>query len=38
MDFTSYIYKDINGLLGLDMLLNAGFIIDLEKLNMYLQI
>ena len=38
LDFTSYIYEDINGLLGLDMLLNAGFIIDLEKLNMYLQI
>ncbi|WP_242832374.1 hypothetical protein [Desulfosporosinus orientis] len=37
LDFTSYIYEDINGLLGLDMLLNAGFIIDLEKLNMYLQ-
>lgn len=38
LDFTSYIYEDINGLLGLDMLLSAGFIIDLEKLDMYLQI
>lgn len=37
LDFTSYIYEDINGLLGLDILLGAGFIIDLEKLCMYLQ-
>lgn len=37
VDFTNYIYEDINGLLGLDILLGAGFIIDLEKLNMYLQ-
>ena len=37
LDFTSYIYKDIDGLLGLDILLGAGFIIDLDKLNMYLQ-
>ena len=37
VDFTSYIYEDINGLLGLDILLGAGFIIDLKKLDMYLQ-
>ena len=37
VDFTSYFYEDINGLLGLDILLDAGFIIDLKKLDMYLQ-
>jgi len=37
VDFTNYIYEDINGLLGLDILLGAGFIIDLKKLDMYLQ-
>ncbi|KKM12047.1 aspartyl protease [Clostridiales bacterium PH28_bin88] len=36
VDFTSFQYEDINGLLGLDILLNAGFIIDLKKLRMYL--
>ncbi len=37
LDFTSFLYEDINGLLGLDILLNAGFIIDLKTLKMYLQ-
>ncbi|MEA4849383.1 MAG: retropepsin-like aspartic protease [Clostridiaceae bacterium] len=37
VDFTSYIYEDINGLLGLDILLDAGFTIDLKRLDMYLQ-
>ncbi|MDQ2087959.1 retropepsin-like aspartic protease [Herbivorax sp. ANBcel31] len=36
LDFTSFQYDDINGLLGLDLLLEAGFIIDLSKLRMYL--
>ena len=33
-DFTNFPYTDINGLLGLDILLEAGFIIDLKNLNM----
>ena len=36
LDFTSFQYDDINGLLGLDLLLEAGFTIDLKKLRMYL--
>lgn len=38
LDFTSFRYEDINGLLGLDLLLDAGFIIDMKNLMMYLQI
>jgi predicted aspartyl protease len=37
LDFTSFIYEDINGLLGLDILIKAGFILDLNQLNMYRQ-
>lgn len=35
MDFTGYIYDDINGLLGLDILIKGGFIIDLNDLAIY---
>lgn len=35
LDFSGYIYEDINGLLGLDILLNGGFIIDLTDLVIY---
>lgn len=35
MDFTGYIYDDINGLLGLDILIKCGFIIDLNDLAIY---
>ena len=34
IDFTNFPYTDINDLLGLDILLEAGFIIDLKSLNM----
>lgn len=37
LDFMSFDYEDINGLLGLDILLDAGFIIDMKNLTMYLQ-
>ncbi len=37
LDFTSFQYEDIKGLLGLDILLNAGFVIDFKSLRMYLQ-
>ena len=36
LDFTSIPYTDINGLLGLDILMNAGFVIDLKELTMHL--
>ncbi len=32
LDFTSFPYEDINGLLGLDFLLEGGFIIDLKNI------
>jgi predicted aspartyl protease len=32
IDFTGFIYDDINGLLGLDILMDGGFIIDLKDL------
>ena len=35
LDFSKIEYKDINGLLGLDLLIEADFIIDLQKLNLY---
>lgn len=35
MDFTSFQYEDINGLLGLDLLMEAGFVIDLKSLEIY---
>ena len=35
LDFCGQIYEDINGLLGLDILLEAGFIIDLNTLVIY---
>jgi len=34
LDFTQIQYHDINGLLGLDILMEAGFIIDLKRLEM----
>ena len=34
LDFTIFQYEDINGLLGLDLLLEAGFIIDLKNFKM----
>ncbi|HHW48998.1 MAG TPA: aspartyl protease [Clostridiaceae bacterium] len=36
LDFTSFQYDDINGLLGLDLLIKAGFIINLKSLEMYI--
>src|SRR5690625_3587891 len=35
VDFNDFGYEDINGLLGLDLLLEAGFLIDLQYLRMY---
>lgn len=35
LDFTGYISDDINGLLGLDILIKGGFIIDLNDLAIY---
>lgn len=35
LDFTGHIYDDINGLLGLDILLDGNFIIDLKDLIIY---
>jgi hypothetical protein len=34
VDFTTIQYEDINGLLGLDILMKAGFLIDLKNLTM----
>ena len=34
IDFCSQIYDDINGLLGLDILRDGGFIIDLKELTL----
>jgi predicted aspartyl protease len=36
LDFTVFQYEDINGLLGLDLLIDAGFNINLRDLKMYL--
>jgi len=36
LDFTIFQYDDINGLLGLDLLMKAEFIIDLKSLEMYI--
>lgn len=30
-----FLYEDINGLLGLDIMTEAGFIIDLKRMEMY---
>ena len=35
LDITGYISDDINGLLGLDILIKGGFIIDLNELAIY---
>jgi predicted aspartyl protease len=35
IDFNDFGYDDINGLLGLDLLMNAGFMIDLLQLQMH---
>lgn len=32
IDFSRINYEDINGLLGLDLLVNGGFLIDLEQM------
>lgn len=37
IDFSSIDYEGINGLIGLDLLIEAGIIIDLDKLKMYLR-
>lgn len=37
LDFTSFQYENINGLLGLDLLMNAGFVINLKEMKMYRQ-
>ncbi|WP_216831400.1 aspartyl protease family protein [Alkalihalobacterium elongatum] len=34
LDFNDFGYDDINGLLGLDLLMKAGYIINLSKLQM----
>lgn len=34
LDFSRIDYKDINGLLGLDILISGGFIIDLEQMEL----
>ncbi|QOY37914.1 retropepsin-like aspartic protease [Anaerobacillus isosaccharinicus] len=34
LDFNDFGYDDINGLLGLDLLMEAGYIIDLAQLQM----
>ncbi len=34
LDFNDFGYDDINGLLGLDLLMKAGYIIDLSQLQM----
>jgi predicted aspartyl protease len=34
IDFSRIDYKDINGLLGLDILINGGFIIDLKQMEL----
>lgn len=34
VDFNDFGYEDINGLLGLDLLMRAGFIIDIQNLQM----
>lgn len=35
LDFTSFQYEDINGLLGLDILVNGGYVIDMENYELY---
>ncbi|ABR48293.1 conserved hypothetical protein [Alkaliphilus metalliredigens QYMF] len=35
LDFTSFQYEDINGLLGLDILVNGGYIVDLKDFQLY---
>lgn len=35
IDFSNIDYEDINGLLGLDLLIEAGFIIDLKSMKIF---
>lgn len=35
LDISDFLYEDINGLLGLDIMMEAGFIIDLKSLEMH---
>lgn len=35
LDVSDFLYEDINGLLGLDIMIKAGFIIDLERMEIY---
>ncbi len=35
IDFTSFQYEDINGLLGLDILISGGYILDLKELELF---
>ena len=34
LDFTSFQYEDINGLLGLDILISGGYMVDLQDLQL----
>ena len=35
LDISDFLYEDINGLLGLDIMMEAGFIIDLTRMEIY---
>jgi len=35
LDISDFLYEDINGLLGLDIMIEAGFIIDLKRMEMH---
>ncbi len=35
LDISDFLYEDINGLLGLDLMMEAGFIIDLKRMEMH---
>ena len=37
VDFNEFDYEDINGLLGLDLLMEAKFLIDLQHRRIYVQ-
>jgi len=35
LDISDFLYEHINGLLGLDIMMEAGFIIDLKRMEIY---
>lgn len=35
LDISDFLYEDINGLLGLDIMMEAGFIIDLKSMDIH---